>query len=181
MLNTSRWLRANLNLNAYATLKSVALNHGTAPNFSEIGREIGVSHITVGRWIRTLAEAGLLRLVFPLPINSDRRLVKSPKIFLCNTGLHNRLLGISNLAHLLKAPQKEQIFSGYLLEEIATRARRTGQPSRFYYYGGFGGPHIYVFKLFSSLQPHSINETGWFSDSHCVRKLLKEDLFYMQE
>ncbi len=137
-----KWLRTNLSVGAFNTLKTVALNHGKALNRSHFGRSMGVSYHTADRRIRALEEVNLVRRLLPLPVNSDKRLVKAPEIFVCNTGLLNRLLGIYSWENLLISPQREQIFAGYILEEIMTRARRTGRKVRAFYYGGFGSPKI---------------------------------------
>lgn len=65
-----------------------------------IGRSLGEAHTTVRRHLDTLAGALVLRVLEPWYANVGKRLVKSPKVYVRDTGLLHALLGISERRQL---------------------------------------------------------------------------------
>ena len=97
----------------------LAHNHGTLLNQSQLARSIGVSVTTVQRYQNILSSAFLIRTVRPYLPNLRKRLVKSPKIYLNDSGFVHGLLGIGTYEDLLTHPIVGMSWEGYVAEQIS--------------------------------------------------------------
>ena len=95
-----------------------AHGHGQTLNASKIGASLGVSHHTVRSYIDILAETFLMRILPPYESNLKKRLVKSPKIYIRDTGLLHALLDIRTQNDLLGHPVYGASWEGFVLESI---------------------------------------------------------------
>jgi predicted AAA+ superfamily ATPase len=71
-------------------------------NSSEIGRSLGEAHTTVRRHLDSLSGALVVRVLEPWYENVGKRLVKSPKVYIRDSGLLHTLLGIGDRRQLGK-------------------------------------------------------------------------------
>ena len=78
-----------------------ANRQGQLVNLSKIGGSLGVSHTTVRTYIDLLKETFMVRVLQPLEANLNKRLVRSPKIYLRDTGILHTLLSIKSKEDLL--------------------------------------------------------------------------------
>jgi uncharacterized protein len=78
-----------------------ANRQGQLVNLSQIGGSLGISHTTVRSYIDLLKETFMVRVLQPLEANLNKRLVKSPKIYLRDTGILHTLLSIKSKEDLL--------------------------------------------------------------------------------
>jgi len=78
--------------------------NGQIVNFSALGGALGVSHTTVRNYIELLGSTFMLQLLPPYKASSGKRLVKSPKIYLNDTGVANALLRITDFDQLSGHP-----------------------------------------------------------------------------
>lgn len=92
--------------------------HGELWNASKIGQALGVTHPTVQSYVRTLERAFMLRVLPPLEANLKKRLVKTPKIFLRDTGLLHALLRLETDNDLLGHPVYGSSWEGYVIEQV---------------------------------------------------------------
>ncbi len=92
--------------------------HGQIWNGSEIAGSLGVAHTTVARYLDILCGAFVLRRVPPWHANIGKRLVKSPKVYLRDSGLLHSLLGIRDRHDLLGHPKLGASWEGLVLEEL---------------------------------------------------------------
>ena len=81
-----------------------AHNSGQIFNASQLGTNIGVSHTTMKKYIDLLTNTFMLRVLPPFLPNIGKRLVKSPKIYLRDTGILHSLLRIDRFDDLLGHP-----------------------------------------------------------------------------
>jgi len=95
--------------------------HGQTLNASEIGRALGESYKTVQRHLELLEGAFMIRLLRPWFENIGKRLVKSPKLYVRDSGLFHALLGIGNHESLLGHPKIGASWEGFALEQILAR------------------------------------------------------------
>lgn len=88
-------------------------------NASQLGSALGgVSHATVGRYLDLLVDALMLRRLEPFLINAGKRLVKSPKVYVRDSGLLHALLGIDSLDALSGHPVAGMSWEGFVIEQI---------------------------------------------------------------
>jgi hypothetical protein len=78
----------------------------------------GVAHTTVGRYLDLLVDALMLRRLPPYLANVGKRLVKSPKVYLRDSGLLHALLGIHTLDDLHGHPVAGLSWEGFVIEQI---------------------------------------------------------------
>ncbi len=81
-----------------------AHTQGQLLNSSQLGSSLGVSHTTFRSYIDILAETYMLRILQPYAPNLKKRLVKSPKVYLRDTGILHSLLAIDTFDDLLGHP-----------------------------------------------------------------------------
>lgn len=96
----------------------VAHYHGQIWNASEIGRGLGVSAPTVRRYLDTLTDSLVVRQVQPWFENLGKRQVRSPKVYIRDSGLLHSLLGLSTLDELLGHPKVGASWEGFAMEEL---------------------------------------------------------------
>jgi hypothetical protein len=97
--------------------------HGQTWNGSELARALGVSDKTVSRYLDILEGTFMAFRLPPWYANLGKREVKSPKVYVADTGILHRLLGIGGLDDLLAHPKCGASWEGFMLHEII---RRTG-------------------------------------------------------
>ena len=100
--------------------------HGQLWNGSELGRSFGVSHTTMRSYLNLLSGAYVVDELQPWLENLGKRLVKSPKLYIADSGLTHALLGIETPAELLRHPKLGASWEGFILGQIRRRlgARR---------------------------------------------------------
>ncbi len=93
--------------------------HGQMWNASRLASGFGVSAPTVQHYLEILEATYMVRRLPPLHVNLGKRLVKSPKIYLRDSGLLHALLGIRSLDELAGNPVVGPSWEGWVLEQIA--------------------------------------------------------------
>lgn len=96
----------------------VAHYHAQTWNAAELARALGVSQPTVRRYLDALTDALVVRQLQPWYANLSKRQVRSPKIYIRDTGLLHRLLGITDLDDLLGHPKVGASWEGLVVEQI---------------------------------------------------------------
>lgn len=92
--------------------------HGQTWNAAEFARAMGVSESTIRRYLDLLSDAFMVRQLKPWHANIRKRQVKSPKIYIHDSGLLHQLLGIANERDLLTHPKIGASWEGYVIEEV---------------------------------------------------------------
>jgi len=77
---------------------------GQQVNMSSLGKSLEVSHTTIKNYLDILTDLYMLRQLQPWAGNTKKRPVKSPKIYIRDSGLLHRLLSISNYDDFLGHP-----------------------------------------------------------------------------
>lgn len=116
----------------------VAHYHGQIWNASEIGRSLGEAHTTVKRHLDILCGAFVMRQLPPWFENISKRQVKSPKVYLRDSGLLHELLGVPSFAALEAHPKLGASWEGFALEELL---RITGDREA-YFWNTQGGAEL---------------------------------------
>ena len=92
--------------------------HGQTWNGTEIGASLGVSHQTSRRYVDSLTDAFVLRQLQPWFENTGKRVVKSQKVYVRDSGLLHALLGILDLPFLQSHPKLGASWEGFVIEQI---------------------------------------------------------------
>ena len=117
--------------------------HGQVWNASELARSIDVSVPTMNRYRDLLAGTFMLRVLPPWFENLGKRLVKSPKVYLRDSGIMHSLLGIRDMLGLQTHPRYGASWEGFALEQ--TLIVHGGRDA--YFYATQGGAELDLLLL----------------------------------
>ena len=92
--------------------------HAQVWNGSELARAFGVSHHTVRRYLDALEATFMVRSLKPWSANLAKRQVKSPKVYIRDSGLLHRLLDIDSRERLERHPKSGASWEGFILENV---------------------------------------------------------------
>jgi predicted AAA+ superfamily ATPase len=123
-------------------LTMLAHAQGGLANLSQLGAALGVSHTTVTRYVGILEQSFLLRRLPPYFRNVGKRLVKSPKLYLRDTGLLHHLLNIESLAALDSHPARGASWETFVLEDLARREAVRYPHSRLFFWRTAAGAEV---------------------------------------
>ena len=98
--------------------RMLAHNHGQLLNSSKLGASLGASHTTVRSYVDLLTQTFMIRLLEPLEANVKKRLVKSPKVYLRDSGVLHALLEIHTRDELLGHPIYGGSWEGMVVENV---------------------------------------------------------------
>ena len=133
-----RDVRAITNIRDLATFRRflalVASRHGQILNRSDLAAPLGVSVPTVAEWLHVLEITGQVILVPPYFENFGKRLIKSPKVYVSDSGMACYLLGIATQAELERSPFLGAVFEGYLAAEILKSQINRGARKELYHF-----------------------------------------------
>lgn len=115
-------------------LALVASRHGQLLNKTDLAGPLGVSVPTIGQWLSILEITGQILLVPPHFENFGKRLVKSPKLYLVDSGLAAHLLGIETEAALARSPFAGALFEGAVASEIVKLQTSAGLRPSIYHF-----------------------------------------------
>ncbi len=112
--------------------------HGQTWNAAEFARAMSVSESTTRRYLDLLSDAFMVRQLQPWYVNMRKRQVKSPKIYIHDSGLLHQLLGISSERDLLTHPKIGASWEGYVIEEVLSAL----QPDEAWFWATHQGAEI---------------------------------------
>lgn len=95
---------------------------GTTLNASRLASGLAVSSPTVASYIDLLADLLLVRRLTPLSANVGKRLVKSPKVYVRDSGLVHALLGLADFEELAGHPVVGPSWEGFVVENLLAAA-----------------------------------------------------------
>jgi uncharacterized protein len=95
--------------------------NGNIWNAEMFARSLGISAPTVLRYVSFLEGGFLVRRLAPWFVNAKKRLIKSPKVYIRDTGILHRLLNIPDYDALLGHPVVGASWEGYVIEQIFQR------------------------------------------------------------
>lgn len=119
--------------------RMLAHHHGGIWNAQSFSKGLDVSSITVNRYLDYLQGAFMVRKLMPYHKNTSKRLVKSPKVYIRDSGLLHYLLDIHHMKNLLYHPMLGYSWEGYVIEQIISQLPDSVQP---YYYRTHDGAEV---------------------------------------
>jgi predicted AAA+ superfamily ATPase len=133
-----RDVRAITNVRDLATFRRflalLASRHGQILNKTDLAAPLGVSVPTIGDWLHILEITGQIILVPPYFENFGKRIIKSPKVYIGDSGLACYLLGIHMQAELDRSPFLGALFEGFIAAEIVKSQVNRGQRKELYHF-----------------------------------------------
>jgi predicted AAA+ superfamily ATPase len=112
----------------------LAARHGQLLNRTDLAAPLGVSVPTIGSWLGILETTAQVLVVPPFYENVGKRLVKSPKVYIADSGLACHLLGIASAAELARSPFRGALFEGFIAAEIVKAQANAGRRREIYHF-----------------------------------------------
>jgi predicted AAA+ superfamily ATPase len=133
-----RDVRSITNVRDLATFRRflalLASRHGQILNKTDLAAPLGVSVPTIGEWLSILEVTGQIILVPPYFENFGKRLIKSPKMYVGDSGLACYLLGMTSSPELERSPFLGALFEGFIASEILKSQTERGRRKELYYF-----------------------------------------------
>ena len=92
--------------------------HGNMFNASELGRSLGLTHKTMKEYADILTGTFMIRQLQPWYENIGKRQVKTPKIYIRDSGIFHTLIGVNTHAELQNNPKLGSSWEGFAIEQI---------------------------------------------------------------
>ncbi len=115
-------------------LRLLAGRIGQVVNCESLANDTGVSSTTVAEWLSVLESSFIIFRLEPYFENYTKRLIKSPKIYFCDTGLACYLLGIRNAGQVARDPLVGNLFENMIVLEILKSQYAKGLEKSLYYF-----------------------------------------------
>lgn len=107
---------------------------GQLLNMQSLAIEIGVDTKTIGSWISILESSFVVFRLQPYHKNFNKRIVKMPKLYFCDTGLATALLGIQNAQQLELHPFRGSLFENMVIVDFLKRRFNKALVSNLYFW-----------------------------------------------
>ncbi|MBU2651613.1 MAG: ATP-binding protein, partial [Bacteroidetes bacterium] len=151
----------------------IAHNHGQVANYSNLSRSLELSSTTIKKYLDFLEYAFIIRQLPPYHINLKKRLVKSPKLYIRDSGVLHNLLNIDSFSDLESHLIKGSSWEGYAVEQILQLSKMSYQP---YFYRTHQGSECDLILVRSSKPVYAV-EIKYTS----VPKLTKGNLLSFED
>lgn len=116
----------------------VAHFHGQIWNAAELARALAVNETTARKYLDLLSDVFMVRQLQPWHENLKKRQVKSPKVYIRDSGLLHALLGILDRRELELHPKVGASWEGYAVEEVI----KTIRPNEVYFWATHNGAEL---------------------------------------
>lgn len=117
----------------------LAHNQGTTLNAVQLAKSLEVTSMTVRRYLDLMVDLLLVRRLKPWTYNVGKRLVRSPKVYVRDSGIVHTLLNITTVNDLLGHPVVGGSWEGFVIENVVSVLPAGVQP---YYYRTSGGAEL---------------------------------------
>lgn len=111
-------------------------------NFSALAADCGVTHTTARRWLSVLEASFQVLLLRPFHRNFGKRYVRSPKLYLLDSGLLCFLLGIRTPEQLVTHPARGAVFESFVIGELYKNFVHRGELPRISYWRDARGREV---------------------------------------
>jgi len=110
--------------------------HGQVINYSKLGQSLNLTHPTIKRHIDIFESTFMMRRLAPFEANTKKRLVKSPKLYIRDSGILTALLDLDTFDRLYAHPVYGSCWEGFAVENILTMLQPRGLYGFFRTHGG---------------------------------------------
>ena len=115
-------------------LRACALRSANLLNKAELARDVGITPSTANHWLSVLEASGQIVLLEPWFSNRTKSIVKSPKLYLADTGLLCALLNIRSEEALHGSPAAGAVWETFVFAQLRGRERRAGRAGSLFFW-----------------------------------------------
>jgi len=112
--------------------------NGQTTNYSLLGKSLGVSNVTIRNYIDLLEATFMLEVIPPYHSNMGKRLVKSPKVYISDSGITSALLHLSSFSDLYSHP----VFGSIWEQLVLTNLKGHFPDAQFFFYRSSAGAEL---------------------------------------
>lgn len=142
-------------------LRMAALRTGRLMNQSDLARDAGLSQATAHRYLSLLETSCLLYRLSAYAVNRTKRLIKAPRLFLCDTGLTCFLAGVHSKDDLNKHEMGGVLLENLVLNELlAWRETATPNPEILYWRTAGGREVDFIVECGGTLTPMEVKASA---------------------
>jgi uncharacterized protein len=155
-------------------LRACAFRSGQLLNVTDLARDVGIAGSTAREWLSVLEASNQVFLLEPYFNNPTRRMIKSPKLFLRDTGLLAFLLGIESPAALMSSPFVGAIWETFVLGQILRARAATGSAAQVFFWRDAQGVEVdFVLEQNGRVRLVEVKWAENLAEAKVVRPLLK--------
>jgi predicted AAA+ superfamily ATPase len=115
-------------------LRACALRSANLVNKADLARDVGIAPSTANQWLSILEASGQIVLLEPWFSNRTKSLVKSPKLYLADTGLLCALLNIRGEEDLRQSPSVRAVWETFVFAQLRARERNAGRAGSLFFW-----------------------------------------------
>jgi predicted AAA+ superfamily ATPase len=115
-------------------LRACALRSANLLNKADLARDVGIAPSTANQWLSMLEASGQVVLLEPWFSNRTKSLVKSPKLYLADTGLLCALLNIRSVEDLRGSPAVGAVWETFVFGQLRARERLAGRVGSLFFW-----------------------------------------------
>jgi uncharacterized protein len=115
-------------------LRACALRSANLLNKADLARDIGIAPSTASHWLSVLEASGQIALLEPWFSNRTTSIVKSPKLYVADTGLLCALLNIRSEDDLHRSPAAGAVWETFVFAQLRHRERAAGRAGSLFFW-----------------------------------------------
>jgi predicted AAA+ superfamily ATPase len=115
-------------------LRACALRSANLLNKADLARDVGIAPSTANQWLSILEASGQVVLLEPWFSNRTKSMVKSPKLYLADTGLLCALLNIRTVEDLRRSPAVGAIWETFVFAQLRARERHDSRVGSLFFW-----------------------------------------------
>jgi uncharacterized protein len=115
-------------------LRACALRSANLLNKADLARDVGIAPSTASHWLSVLEASGQIVLLEPWFSNRTKSIVKSPKLYLADTGMLCALLNIRSEETLRQSPVAGAIWETFVYAQLRARERNAGRTGSLFFW-----------------------------------------------
>jgi predicted AAA+ superfamily ATPase len=115
-------------------LRACALRSANLLNKADLARDVGIAPSTANQWLSILEASGQVILLEPWFSNRTKSIVKSPKLYLADSGLLCALLNIRSVDELRSSPAVGAVWETFVFAQLRHRERRAGRSGSLFFW-----------------------------------------------
>jgi predicted AAA+ superfamily ATPase len=115
-------------------LRACALRSANLLNKADLARDVGIAPSTANQWLSILEASGQVVLLEPWFSNRTKSIVKSPKLYLADTGLLCALLNIRSEEALHESPAAGAVWETFVFAQLRRREHRAGRVGSLFFW-----------------------------------------------
>jgi predicted AAA+ superfamily ATPase len=123
-------------------LRAAATRTGQILSYSELARDVGIAPNTAKSWISVLQASGQIQLIEPYHRNLGKRLIKSPKLYMCDTGLALFLMGFENPEEVTHHPVFGALWETHVVMQVVRHYFSQGRQLPIWYWRTAHGAEV---------------------------------------